>query len=150
VFLASFGRGPVPNKRKLHFYIVVNNNLAPEFEVTRNKNISIAARAYSTVIKSQTRGTLLATYAFAKRTGSDFNIANIDRQIAYDITKPFGKDYIRQVFDLGFNKAASNAAWQKSMRPATDAIAVDQAKPGPRMLGPSPARFTATSSPPNP
>jgi hypothetical protein len=48
---------------------VINNALFPEFKVTSNNTFAIGGRGLDTMIKSQTRGSLDATYAFTKRAG---------------------------------------------------------------------------------
>jgi len=59
----------LPKGTQADLYVVINNALFPEFKVTSNNTFAIGVRGLDTMIKSQTRGSLDATYAFTKRAG---------------------------------------------------------------------------------
>lgn len=101
-------------RRKVSFYVIVNNALIPEFGVTRNRTVSAIARAYSINMKSQAQSELTALYNFAKRTGADFHVATIDTQIPYSMLDPFDTAYMRAVYQLGYKGLAAGTLWKES------------------------------------
>ena len=98
--------------RKFHMYVIVNNALIPEFSETSNRTLSVVGRAYSTLIKSQTRNALFALHSFSQRNGLDFHVAAIDEQVPYSMTDPFNTVYMRTVFRLGYSKMRQGALWK--------------------------------------
>jgi hypothetical protein len=50
-------------------YIVINNNLDPEFAMTKPNTLSIMARAFNTLVKSDFYDTILGAYLFAGEKG---------------------------------------------------------------------------------
>ena len=66
-FLLSNAR---PERRlSLDVYVLINNELDPEFQVVPDRNVNIAGRAVSTMVKDQTRSVIFRTYQFAKQNG---------------------------------------------------------------------------------
>ncbi len=96
----------------LNMYIIVNNALMPEFTTTTNNTFAVMARANSSLIKSQTRSALVATYVYAQRNGIRFHVASIDRQVPYRMRDPFNTDYMLAVYKLGYSRMASGRLWQ--------------------------------------
>ncbi|WP_037381507.1 patatin-like phospholipase family protein [Sinorhizobium americanum] len=114
-----------PKGPKFNMYILVNNALMPEFAMTTNNTLIVMARANSFLIKAQTRSALLATYAYAQKTGIRFRMASINAQVSYDMTDPFNTNYMRAVYNLGYARMASDSLWKD--RPAfTDTPAATQ------------------------
>jgi hypothetical protein len=101
-----------PLGTRANLYVVINNALMPEFEVTANNTFAVGDRGVETMIKFQTRGSLNAIYAFAKQAGIDFHLASIDRAVPYDATDPFNLDYTRTLFKLGYDQALSGNVWR--------------------------------------
>lgn len=93
-------------------YVIVNNALMPEFGTTTNRVIPIMARAYSILIKSQTKASLAALYAFTNQIGIRLQIASIDEQIPYDAFSPFDPAYMRAVFELGQHRLRTGGLWK--------------------------------------
>lgn len=111
-WIADAEEGEWPEGPKFNMYILVNNALMPEFAMTTNNTFIVMARASSFLIKAQTRSALLATYAYAKKTGIRFRMASIDVQVSYDMTDPFNTNYMRAVYNLGYAKMASGSLWK--------------------------------------
>lgn len=105
--------GAWPKGHKLNMYIIVNNALIPEFSATRNNTFSVMARANSSLIKSQARSALLATYDYAQKNGIRFRVASIDTQVPYKVTDPFNTDYMRAVYRLGYAEMANDSLWKE-------------------------------------
>jgi hypothetical protein len=103
----------VPAKRQnVDFHVIVNNALIPEFATTRNRTLSVIARAYSILLKSQTQSELAILYNYAKLTGARFRLATIDAQVPYSMLDPFNPGYMQAVFDLGYAGLAAGTLWK--------------------------------------
>jgi hypothetical protein len=102
----------LPKGTQADLYVVINNALFPEFKVTPNNTFAIGGRSLDTMIKSQTRDSLRATYAFTKRTGIGFHVASIDRAVPYSALDPFNAAYVRTLFKLGYDQAMSGHVWK--------------------------------------
>lgn len=102
-----------PKGPKYNMYILVNNALMPEFALTTNNTFIVMARASSFLIKAQTRSALLATYAYAQKTGIRFHMASIDVPVSYDMTDPFNTNYMRAVYNLGYAQMANGSLWKE-------------------------------------
>ncbi len=104
----------VPNERQsVNFYVIVNNALMPEFATTRNKTLSVIARAYLILLKSQTQSELTTLYNYARLTGARFHLATIDAQVPYSMLDPFNANYMRAVYDLGYAEVIAGNAWKE-------------------------------------
>lgn len=99
----------------VHLWLIVNNTLPPEFEMTSNSTLSVAYRSLSTLIKSHTGDNARLAYEAARRERYDFNIAFIDRSVAYNPEKPFDNSYVETVFNLGERQSSTGAVWRKNV-----------------------------------
>ena len=72
VMLASGGphHGDIPGS----MFVIMNTSLAPEFAVQDTELFALAGRSISTLIKANSKATLLASIEFARSTGIGFNI----------------------------------------------------------------------------
>lgn len=111
-WMASSDKVKWPEGATLNLYIIVNNALMPEFSTTRNNTFTVMARANSTLIKSQTRSALVATYVYAQKNGIRFRVASIDKQVPYTMIDPFNTSYMRAVYNLGYNKMSNGTLWK--------------------------------------
>lgn len=102
------------NNTHPEMYVIVNNALMPEFVEMKNSTISVAGRAYATMVKSQTKQALLALYNHGQRTGVRLRIAWIDKQIPYSMLDPFNAAYMRAVYTDGYNQTMSGALWKSA------------------------------------
>ncbi|MCZ3374310.1 patatin-like phospholipase family protein [Rhizobium sp. AG207R] len=93
-------------------YVLVNNTLIPEFAMTRDKTLPVIARAYSILVKSQTKNGLYAAYEFARLHRIEFHVAAIDRPVPYKATDPFNTEYMRTVYRIGYQNAVSGRLWK--------------------------------------
>lgn len=108
------GSGParLPMGAKPNMYVIINNALMPEFEMTPDKTLSVLARAYATLVKSQTRSALQALYGFSQKAGIGFHVASIDAVVRYDPGDPFGTGYMRAVYNLGAAEMDGGSVWK--------------------------------------
>ncbi|MEJ1117360.1 patatin-like phospholipase family protein [Phyllobacterium sp. CCNWLW109] len=107
---ALFSKRPV--QQKVHLYVIVNNALIPEFNVTPNRTVSSLGRAYSTFLKSQAQSELTALYNHARRTGASFHVASIEVQIPYSMLNPLDSNYMHAVYRHGYEQTISGAMWK--------------------------------------
>ena len=109
-FLLSHAR---PERRlSLDVYILINNEIDPDFRVVPDRNVDIAGRAVSTMIKDQTRSVIFRTYEFAQENGLRFNLSYIDATGLPDGGPGFDTAYMRRLYDYGYQKARSGRSWQ--------------------------------------
>lgn len=93
-------------------YLLINNALMPEFSTTTNSTISVGTRAYSILVKSQTRQSLYAAYEYCRRVGINFHVASIDVPVPYDASDPFNTTYMRAIYKIGYERTISGKAWK--------------------------------------
>jgi hypothetical protein len=110
-FLLSNAR-PERNLR-LDMYVLINNKLDPDFQVVPDRNINIAGRTVSTMVKDQTRSVIFGTYEFARENGLGFNLSYNDARGLPDSGPGFDTGYMRQLYQYGYEKARSGHSWQR-------------------------------------
>lgn len=98
---------------KLKMYIIVNSKTRPEPKVVKASTFGIAGRSISTLIKQQTQGDVLKLYLRAKRNDVDFNLASVPDSFDVKSKEAFDKDYMKALFQVGFNAARKGYKWQK-------------------------------------
>ena len=93
-------------------YIIINNILEPAFEVTRPKTLSITARAFNTLIKSDFYDTILGSYLYAQQQDIKFNLAYIPNTLRFRTHKLIDPDYMIALFELGESQGRLGGAWE--------------------------------------
>ncbi len=99
-------------KQKVDLYVIVNNALIPEFDITPNRTVPSLGRAYSTFLKSQAQSELTALYNHSRRTGARFHVASIEVQIPYSMLDPLNRNYMHAVYRLGYEQIIAGALWK--------------------------------------
>ncbi len=97
--------------RKANFYVIMNGKIEPSFDVVRNRTADIVGRAVSTMTQVQSRATLQATHAFARRNGIGFNLASIPEDVQEGGSMGFETAYMRRIYAYGYEQALSGTAW---------------------------------------
>lgn len=105
----GFGISP---KQSADLYIIVNNTLEPQFTITPDGIIGVAARAYETILKSHARATINSAFLFARSRELSFRLAYIEKNVPYDFRTPFSPEYIQAVSELGYETGLSGA-WRR-------------------------------------
>lgn len=105
------GKNTLPPGRTLALYVLINKKLNPEFSVVENSTLQIASRGFSTIIKSNTRSTIMSTYNFARQNRAKFNITYIGDDFQLKDDKPFDPEYMRQLFNYGYERGLQKKAW---------------------------------------
>jgi len=96
--LLSADPAPLPTHR---VYLVVNNTLAPHFQLASRTTLSVLGRSMSAAIKAQTRAALALGRSFAQRTGLDLRVAEIDGRFTRTTAAPFDQAYMKALFAHG-------------------------------------------------
>lgn len=103
----------LPSAKHFRIFVIINNAVMPEFSNVTNRTFSVMGRAYSTLIKSQTKQGLLALYNFARRSNSELRVAAIDQQVPYSMTDPFNRTYMKTVFERGYSQTLAGKIWRE-------------------------------------
>jgi predicted acylesterase/phospholipase RssA len=113
--------------RERRLYIIRNARLDPEWAQVERSTLSIAERAISSLIQTQGVGDLYRIYLTAQRDDIDFNLAYIPMNFKTPLKEPFDTEYMRQLFQVGYDLAAKGYPWAKS--PPSFAIPEAEASP---------------------
>lgn len=107
----------LPPRTSGRIYIIVNNKVAPDFQVVEDSLLPIVERSVSTLVKANTSSVLLASYQFARTNRLEFNLAAIDPSYPISTTDNFDREYMLGLFQHGIERARSNRMWQKTPVP---------------------------------
>lgn len=101
-------------------YVIVNTQLAADFQATPRMTLAVLGRALSAAVKAGTRAALLAHAAFAGRTGIDLRTTSIGERFTETASGPFDGRYMRKLFAHGEDLARGEAAFDAApaLRPA--------------------------------
>lgn len=94
-------------------YIIRNARLDPDWAEVERRTLSIASRAITSLIQTQGIGDLYQIYAETQRDGIDFNLAYIPRSFYAPHKEDFDTDYMRKLFQTGYDLAAKGYIWDK-------------------------------------
>ena len=75
--------------------------------------MSIAGRAVASLIHTQGIGDLYRIYATAQRDGVDFNLTFIPSTFNVPHKEEFDNEYMRKLYDVGYDLAAKGRPWAK-------------------------------------
>jgi len=106
-------RGKDAKPRPARMYILRNSKTKPEWGVTEAGLKGITERALNTIIKYQGIGDLYRIYTLSKMDGVDFNLAVIPEDFKVERKEEFDKNYMNQLFNLGYDLGSRGYAWMK-------------------------------------
>lgn len=112
LLIASALSSKKPVRQQVNLYVIVNNALIPEFDVTPNRTVPALGRAYTTFLKSQAQSELTALYNYAQRTGAHLHVASIDAQVPYSMLNPLDRSYMHAVYRLGYERTTAMTLWK--------------------------------------
>ena len=95
-------------------YVIRNGRFSRSEESVKMQTIAIAKEAISTMIAFSGVNDTYRMYLIAKRDGVDFNLASIGDDFTVPYKGPFNKDYMRTLFDYGYQKGRAGYLWQKT------------------------------------
>jgi len=112
-------------------YIVVNSGLQSDFSVVERSTPAILAQTVDMAVKVELRLMLDRALIAAKNSGIGCNVATIPATFSAPSRGPFDPNYMKALFDAGYEQGKGTAAFANapppySGRPATDAT--DSAK----------------------
>ena len=93
-------------------YIIRNGRVTPSYKPVKDKTLSIAGRAVSSLIKSQGVGDLYELYEFTRRNGIEYKLAYIPGDFADTSTSSFDPAYMTALYDLGFKMGRAGYPWK--------------------------------------
>ena len=107
----SLRKAPVARSRTA--YVIRNSKSDPQWANVDRRTMSIAFRAVSSLIHTQGIGDLYQIFLTCQRDGVDFNLASIPASFDVPHREEFDTEYMRALFNLGYEMAAQNYPWQK-------------------------------------
>ena len=96
-----------------HVWVIRNARLSVEPQQVRPRISSISLRSVSLMIRTQGIGDLYRIYTLSKRDGVDFNLAYISPEFTGESTEAFDMQFMRTLYDFGFQQAADGRPWLK-------------------------------------
>jgi predicted acylesterase/phospholipase RssA len=108
--LAAAGR--LAHRASGRLYIVINNNLDPTFLVTKPKTLTITARAFNTLVKSDIYDTILGSYLYAQKQGFQFNLAYIPNTFKVQSLELIDPQYMAALFEFGRARGRRGGGWE--------------------------------------
>lgn len=101
-------------ERERNLYVIRNARIDPDWAEVERRTMSIAARAVSSLIHSQSIGDLYKIYAETQRDGINFNLGYIPKSFNAPHEEEFDTDYMRQLFQTGYDQAVNGYHWDKT------------------------------------
>jgi hypothetical protein len=99
--------------RERRLYLIRNARLAPDWAEVERRTLSIIGRAFNSLFQSQGVGDLYKIYAETQRDGIDFNLAYIPKSFNVPRKEEFDTDYMRKLFQTGYDLAVRGYPWEK-------------------------------------
>ncbi|MGF1622890.1 MAG: patatin-like phospholipase family protein [Rhodomicrobiaceae bacterium] len=97
------------------FFIIINNRLQPEFEVVEGSAVPLLSRSLSSLIKTHSRLTLIATLGYTQTRRIGFNLTYIDDEFPSEPKPSFETDYMRAVYNYGYDRAVNGRLWRQDI-----------------------------------
>ncbi len=92
-------------------FVIRNGRLDAEWAATERSTMGIASRAISTMITASGINDVIRMYNATERDGIDFNLAYIGSDFTQKLPAPFDQDYMRALFDYGYQRARRGYEW---------------------------------------
>lgn len=100
-------------ERERHMYVIINNRVAPQFDMPRRGILPIASRSISTLIKMQGSSGVRDIYHVSKAADAEFNLAYIDSDFTEITPEPFDRGYMNKLFAHGYALGRQGYPWKK-------------------------------------
>lgn len=92
-------------------YVVLNKKLQRAYEPVRPRLAAIAGKAVTSLIGGSGSGDIYRIFAVARRDGLDLNVTSIPRDFVEKPEAMFDTDYMRALYDVGYEAGLSGEAW---------------------------------------
>ncbi len=99
----------VPGKPQL--YVIRNSPTNPGFKSVERRLVPIMSRTVSSLIRTQGIGDMSTIYFLAQRDGVVFHLAHVPDDFKVEPKETFDREYMRQLFALGFERASKGYPW---------------------------------------
>ncbi|HEY5850593.1 MAG TPA: hypothetical protein VIT62_07505 [Lysobacter sp.] len=93
--------------------MLLTNKVMPDWSEVERRTLPIAGRAIASLIQTQGIGDLYRIYAVSQRDEVDFNLAYIPDDFDAPHKEEFDTQYMRALFDLGYQQALKGYPWAK-------------------------------------
>ncbi|MEM9049910.1 MAG: patatin-like phospholipase family protein [Pseudomonadota bacterium] len=103
-------------ERNRQLYVIRNAKLKPEYAPLDLQLVSVSERSISTLIKSQTVGTLAIMRNVAIRDGFRYNLAFVPDSFSAVPEDFFDPVYMSLLYDVGYKLARAGYDWQPSLQ----------------------------------
>jgi predicted acylesterase/phospholipase RssA len=100
--------------RDRYAYIIRNAKLNLDWASVERQTMSIAGRAVSSLIQTQGVGDLYRVYLITQRDNVDYNLAYIPDSFSASHSEDFDTEYMRVLFQTGFDMAEKGYPWNKT------------------------------------
>jgi len=100
-------------QRKRVLYVIRNARLDPDWASVNRRTMTIAARAISSLTRTQGVGDLYRIYATTQRDGIDFNLTFIPPTFNTPHLEEFDTNYMRELYSVGQKAALGGLNWHK-------------------------------------
>ncbi|WP_181832715.1 patatin-like phospholipase family protein [Bosea caraganae] len=100
------------HQRKLSLYVIRNGKLKPEYRASVQTVVGLATRSIATLVKYQALANIWTISAAAERLGARFSFTAIPESFQEKQRSDFDTNYMKSLFDLGFEQAQSGKAWE--------------------------------------
>jgi hypothetical protein len=110
-----------------HLYLVVNNTLRSDFALTERTTLSVLGRAMSVGTRMLTALELAAIFQLCRSQGIDFNLTSVGERFTASSSGPFDPAYMTALFEYGYARAASGAAFGQAFPAAPERLERDVA-----------------------
>ena len=100
-------------QRQRTLYVIRNARLDADWASVERRTMSIAARAISSLTRTQGIGDLYRIYATTQRDGIDFNLTYIPPTFNTPHLEEFDTNYMRELYAVGRELAQAGYQWQK-------------------------------------
>jgi hypothetical protein len=92
-------------------YAIRNGKVEPELRVIKPGVFQVSARSLSTLIKAQGVDDLTIAYKLSLQRGAEYQATWIGTDFDHPLAEPFDPDYMRALFDYGYQRFKSGALW---------------------------------------
>ncbi len=100
--------------RERAVYIIRNARLDPDWASVKRRTLKIAGRAIDSLMQTQGVGDLYRIFVTTQRDHVDYNLAFIPASFNAPHPKLFDTNYMRALYQTGYDMAARGYSWSKS------------------------------------
>ncbi len=92
-------------------YAIRNGKVEPELKVIKPGVFHVSRRSLSTLIKAQGVDDLKIAYKLSRQRGAEYQATWIGTDFDFPLAEPFDPEYMRALFDYGYQRFNSGALW---------------------------------------